>query len=134
MKFQAVLSWFSRNRLLLDLCAGKPVAGEFSIGVVDEAIYSIEPDNLQDIHSFFYGTVGNRVGTESSLSFYFTGEAGTKPMILANEFGTKHPRLAQLKPSEPLVQPKIRKLFPDTALWLAEVRTDQNGKSVCHCS
>jgi uncharacterized protein YfaS (alpha-2-macroglobulin family) len=109
--------------------SGKPVAGEFSIGVVDEAIYSIQPDNLQDIHSFFYGTVGNRVGTESSLSFYFTGEAGTKPMILANEFGAKHPRLAQLKPSEPLVQPKIRKLFPDTALWLAEVRTDQNGKA-----
>jgi hypothetical protein len=29
MKFQAVLSWFSRNRLLLDHCAGKPVAGDF---------------------------------------------------------------------------------------------------------
>jgi alpha-2-macroglobulin len=109
--------------------SGKPVAGEFSIGVVDEAIYSIEPDNLQDIHSFFYGTVGNHVSTESSLTFYFTGEAGTKPMILASDFGAKHPRLAQLKPSEPLVQPKIRKLFPDTALWLAEVRTDQNGKA-----
>ncbi|HEY6308980.1 MAG TPA: MG2 domain-containing protein [Candidatus Angelobacter sp.] len=107
--------------------AGNPVAGEFSVGVVDEAIYAIEPDNVQDIHGFFYGSIGNRVGTESSLSFYFTGEAGTKPMMLANEFGGKHPRLAQLKPSEPLVQPKIRKLFPDTALWLADVRTDQNG-------
>jgi uncharacterized protein YfaS (alpha-2-macroglobulin family) len=107
--------------------AGRPVAGEFSVGVVDEAIYAIQPDNMQDIHTFFYGNVENRVGTESSLSFYFTGEAGTKPIMLANEFGGKHPRLAQLKPSEALVQPKIRKLFPDTALWLAEVRTDQSG-------
>jgi uncharacterized protein YfaS (alpha-2-macroglobulin family) len=107
--------------------AGHPVAGEFSVGVVDEAIYAIEPDNSQDIHTFFYGNIGNRVGTESSLSFYFTGEAGNKPIMLATAFGGKHPRLSQLKPSEPLVQPKIRKLFPDTALWMAEVRTDQNG-------
>ena len=109
--------------------AGNPVAGEFSVGVVDEAIYSVEPDNLQDIHTFFYGSIGNRVGTESSMSFYFTGEAGKKPMMLANEFNGKRARLAQLKPSEPLVQPKIRKLFPDTALWLAEVRTDQTGRA-----
>jgi uncharacterized protein YfaS (alpha-2-macroglobulin family) len=107
--------------------AGHPVAGEFSVGVVDEAIYAVEPDISQDIHSVFYGPIGNRVGTESSLSFYFTGEAGTKPIMLASDFGARHSRLAQLKPSEPLVQPKIRKLFPDTALWLAEVRTDQNG-------
>ncbi len=109
--------------------AGNPVAGEFSLGVVDEAIYAIEPDNVQDIHTFFYGPIGNRVETESSLTFYFTGEAGAKPILLAKEFGGKHPRLAQLKPSEPLVQPKIRKLFPDTALWMAEVRTDQNGRA-----
>ena len=108
--------------------SGNPVSGEFSIGVVDEAIYSVEPDNTQDIQQFFYGNIGNRVGTESSLQFYFAGEAGNKPMILARENG-KHPRLAQLKPSEPLVQPKVRKLFPDTALWLAEVRTDQNGRA-----
>jgi uncharacterized protein YfaS (alpha-2-macroglobulin family) len=109
--------------------SGKPVAGEFSVGVVDEAIYSVQPDNLQDIHSFFYGSIGNRVGTESSMSFYFTGEAGTKPMMLASEFNGKRTRLAQLKPSEPLIQPKIRKLFPDTALWLADVRTDQTGRA-----
>ena len=29
MKFQAVLSWFSRNRLLLDNCAGKPIGRGF---------------------------------------------------------------------------------------------------------
>jgi len=31
MEFQAFLSWFSRNRLLLDVCAtaGKPMAPDF---------------------------------------------------------------------------------------------------------
>ena len=36
--------------------------------------------------------------------------------------------LAQLKP-ERLVQPKIRKAFPDTAFWVADVRTDANGQA-----
>ena len=105
---------------------GKPAVGEFSLGVVDEAIYAVEPDRTQDIHQFFYGRVGDSIGTESSLSFYFTGEAGTKPINLAGGGGgggaeyEDRRRLAQLKPSEPLVQPKIRKAFPDTALWLAD--------------
>jgi uncharacterized protein YfaS (alpha-2-macroglobulin family) len=105
---------------------GKPAVGEFSLGVVDEAIYAIHPDSTQDIYKFFYNGIGDRVGTESSLRFYFTGEAGTKPMILASG-GTDRHRLAQLKPSEPLVQPQVRKVFPDTAIWLADVKTDQSG-------
>ncbi|HEY6348596.1 MAG TPA: MG2 domain-containing protein [Candidatus Angelobacter sp.] len=108
---------------------GKPAVGEFSLGVVDEAIYAIHPDSTQDIQSFFYGPVGNRVATESSLSFYFTGEAGNKPMILAGGGAGAPRRLAQLKPSEPLVQPKVRKVFPDTAFWIADVKTDQNGRA-----
>ncbi|HYX54375.1 MAG TPA: alpha-2-macroglobulin family protein, partial [Candidatus Limnocylindrales bacterium] len=99
-----------------------------SLGVVDEAIYSVHPDSVQDISGFFYGRVENRVQMQSSLSFYFTGEAGTKPMILAFDGKKREPRLAQLKPSKPLIQPKVRKVFPDTALWLADVRTDQNGR------
>lgn len=106
--------------------SGKPAVGEFSLGVVDEAIYAIHPDGTPDIQGFFYGRVGNRVATESSLSFYFTGEAGNKPMILAGG-GTGERKLAQLKISEPLVQPKVRKVFPDTAFWLADIKTDQNG-------
>lgn len=108
---------------------GKPVAGEFSLGVVDEAIYAVHPDTTQDIKEFFYGRVPSRVFMQSSLNFYFTGEAGTKPMILAFDGRKRGLRLAQLKPSEPLVQPKVRKLFPDTALWLADVRTDRNGRA-----
>lgn len=107
---------------------GKPVAGEFSIGVVDEAIYAIRPDTAGDPHDLFYGPAYNRVSTDSSLNFYFSGEAGKKQMFLAFR-GNANPRaLAQLKP-ETLVQPKVRKLFPDTALWVADVRTDASGRA-----
>jgi len=105
---------------------GKPVAGEFSIGVVDEAIYSIYPDASGDIHQFFYGSVYDRVSTESSLAFYFSGEAGKREMFLAYRNQAVPRALAQLKPERP-IEPKVRKLFPDTALWLADVRTDSSG-------
>jgi hypothetical protein len=108
--------------------AGKPVSGEFSLGIVDEAIYGIYPDSTGDIHNFFYGPNYNRVSTESSMSFYFWGQAGKKAMFLAYR-GTANPRaLAQLKP-ETLVQPKVRKLFPDTALWVPDLHTDVNGRA-----
>ena len=107
---------------------GKPVAGEFSIGVVDEAIYSIYPDSSGEIHDFFYGSVYDRVTTESSLAFYFSGAAGKKAMFLAYQRQNTPRALAQLKPEIP-VQPKIRKLFPDTALWQADAHTDSSGRA-----
>jgi alpha-2-macroglobulin len=107
---------------------GKPVAGEFSVGVVDEAIYGIYPDTSGDINSAFFGPVYDRVSTDSSMRFYFSGEAGKKEMFLTYRAPTNPRALAQLKP-EPLVQAKVRKLFPDTALWLADVHTDSSGRA-----
>ncbi len=111
--------------------AGNPVSGDFSIGVVDEAIYAIHPDQSGDIFSNFYGEVYDRVGMDTSLQFYFEGEAGKKAMILANGTGNGASRrrdLAQLKPAN-LVQPQIRKNFPDTAYWLADIHTDATGRA-----
>ncbi|HXZ80382.1 MAG TPA: alpha-2-macroglobulin family protein [Terriglobales bacterium] len=106
--------------------SGKLVSGaEFSLGVVDEAIYAIRPDATQDIMKFFYGRTFNRVGTDSSLAYYFYGQAGKKQMQLAAVATTR--ALAQLKP-ERLVQPRIRKAFPDTAFWVADARTDASGR------
>ena len=106
---------------------GKPVAGaDFSLGVVDEAIYAIEPDVVPNILSAFYGNVYSKVSTESSLTYYFSGQAGKRAMQLA-KVRPSH-ALAQLKP-ERLVQPKVRKAFPDTAFWVADVRTDANGQA-----
>ena len=112
--------------------SGKPASAEFSLGVVDEAIYAIEPETVGNILSAFYGTIYSKVSTDSSLTYYFSGQAGKRAMQLAGGHGGGAYRassaLAGLKP-ERLVQPKIRKAFPDTAFWVADVRTDSNGQA-----
>ena len=104
---------------------GKPLAeADLSLGVVDEAIYAIRPDETPDILDYFYGRTYNSVYTDNSLTYYFNGEAGTRRMRLAE---LRHPsQLAQLKP-ERLVRPKVRKAFPDTAFWAADITTDRAG-------
>jgi uncharacterized protein YfaS (alpha-2-macroglobulin family) len=118
---------------------GKPVSAEFSLGVVDEAIYAVQPEVVRDILKFFYGQAYNRVDTDSSLSYYFQGVAGKRAMALARLMGggglatsaaqvSASPDLAQLKP-ERLVEPRVRKAFPDTAFWVANLTTDVNGRA-----
>ena len=106
---------------------GKPVPlAEFSLGVVDEAIYAIRPDEMQDPLAYFFSHEWNRVQSEDSLDYYFNGEAGKRRMQLAR---LRPPsKLAQLKP-EHLVQPKVRKAFPDTAFWAADLTTDKSGNA-----
>jgi len=109
--------------------SGKPVAAEFSLGVVDEAIYAIKPETVGSIVNAFYGRVYSKVSTETSLTYYFSGQAGKRSMQLAAVRPSK--AMAQLKP-ERLVQPKVRKAFPDTAYWMADVRTGSNGQATVH--
>lgn len=104
---------------------GKPVPrAEFSLGVVDEAIYGVRRDMTPNILSFFFSRDYNRVFTTSSLEYYFSGEAGRRRMQLAQL--RPRSRLAQLKP-ERQVQPKVRKAFPDTAFWATDLVTDGSG-------
>lgn len=104
---------------------GKPAPrAEFSLGVVDEAIYGVRRDTTQNILSFFFGRDYNRVRTDSSLAYYFNGEAGKRRMQLAEL--RPRSRLAQLKP-ERLVEPKVRKAFPDTTFWATDLITDGSG-------
>lgn len=104
---------------------GKPVQAEMSVGVVDDAIYAVEPDRSGDIVNAFYGQQYSSVSTQSSLEFFFHGEAGKRPIYLAHK-SSNHRALAQVKAGD-LVQPKVRKAFPDTAFWQADVRTDAAG-------
>jgi len=110
---------------------GQPVAGaEFSLGVVDEAIYGIRRDPAEDILKYFFGRRWNQVNTKSSLSYYFHGGMGVEAMSLAfsrNEIAGRS-ALAQLKP-ERMVLPKVRQAFPDTAYWSANLVTDASGRA-----
>lgn len=105
--------------------AGRPVEAEFSLGVVDEAIYAIQREAQPDIVNVFYGRQWNRVGTDTSLNYYFYGEAGKRRMQLA--LAARGATRAQLKREE-MAGPKIRKNFPDTAFWVADLRTGADGR------
>ena len=105
---------------------GKPVPrAEFSLGVVDEAIYGIRHDTTQDILTLLLRPrLQPRLHRQTRSITYFNGEAGKRRMRLAE---LRPPsRLAQLKP-ERLVQPKVRKAFPDTAFWATDLVTDAAG-------
>ena len=111
--------------------AGRPVSAEFSLGVVDEAIYAVRPETVPSLTSFFYGRTYNGVSTDSSLSYYFSGEAGKRRMQLARvrPAGAR----AQLKP-ERLVEPKVRRVFPDTIYWVADLSTGADGRAEAQVS
>lgn len=116
-----------RYQLAATTFDGKPVANaDLSLGVVDEAIYAIRRDTTPDLLRFFYGREYNSVYTESSLTYFFSGEAGTRRMRLA--MLRPESSLAQLKP-ERVPQPKVRKYFPDTAFWAADLTTDGSGRA-----
>ncbi|MGA2989034.1 MAG: alpha-2-macroglobulin family protein [Candidatus Korobacteraceae bacterium] len=106
---------------------GKPVQAELSMGVVDDAIYSVEPDHSGDIVKAFYQRRYYSVNTENSLAFYFSGQAGARTLQLAAiGAGSRKSALAQVKD---MVQPKVRKAFPDTAFWAPDVKTDAAGRA-----
>jgi uncharacterized protein YfaS (alpha-2-macroglobulin family) len=52
--------------------AGNPVSNaELSVGIVDESIYAIRPDNTKDIKNFFYAPKFNYVTTHYSNSYTY---------------------------------------------------------------
>ena len=62
---------------------GSPAPGaEVSFGVVDEAIYSVRPETDGRYSRAFYGRRYNRVQTNFSTSYYFTGYSADKPVKL----------------------------------------------------
>ena len=114
--------------VLLKDSAGKPVAGaDLSFGVVDEAIYSLYPDTSGDMVKRLYPERYVYAEISSSLQYSFSGRAGEKSPMLAERKSRYNPRMAQVKPGNDVVQPKVRKAFPDTAYWAPDVRTDAEG-------
>ncbi len=85
---------------------GKPAQAEVSLGVVDEAIYAIMPDNTPNIAAFFYPKRAD--GVQTAFSFpevYLSGD---------NKAGsTIH----------------TRRFFPDTSFWNPTVLTDARGNA-----
>lgn len=107
---------------------GSPASGvEVSLGLVDESVYSIEPDRSGDIRRAFYGTRYSGVSTNFSGSFTFTGYSGQKLMKLAAQ--QKSSPLADFKNEAQYEEPTIRKDFRDTAFWQPDVVTGADGRA-----
>ncbi|HEV2862017.1 MAG TPA: MG2 domain-containing protein [Pyrinomonadaceae bacterium] len=106
---------------------GSPAAGaEVSFGVVDESIYQIAAESVEDIRRAFYGRRYNSVQTSFSVNYYFSGYAGTKTVNLAQH--KKPYRLADFK-NDDAANPLVRKIFKDTAYWQPAVVTGPDGKA-----
>lgn len=82
---------------------GKPASNvELSMGVVDESIYAIRPEFVQDIRKYFYSQRNNNVTTICSFPEEYSGGPNK-------------------------IEPRVRKDFRDTAVWFPSLITDQNG-------
>jgi hypothetical protein len=105
---------------------GHPVSAELSLGVVDEAIYAIRPDSVQPPEKVFYARGWDQVITQFSTAYWFMGYSGRHKMELTQLRAAT--RLADFKNPQ-VVQPKVRKFFPDTIEWLPTLVTDASGKA-----
>jgi alpha-2-macroglobulin len=109
--------------------SGKGTAGEVGLGVVDEAIYLVQPDRTTNITSFFHGSRGNAVGTSNSLYFNFESVnalAAPRPALTRAAFAQAKEDTAK-KADAP--ENKPRQDFKDTIVWLPYLVTDANGKA-----
>ncbi len=119
---------------------GKPVSADVELGVVDEAIYAVQPEHAKDIRRHFVPKRWNEVATYSSLN-YSTWGSGAFPLgdnILRVEEGAMQ-SLEQAK-GTPLTgavfeegghaATETRSRFADTMTWVANVRTDERGRAV----
>jgi uncharacterized protein YfaS (alpha-2-macroglobulin family) len=83
---------------------GNPVKAELSVAVVDEAIYAIREDDPEQVFKAFYAERPNK--TLTRYSFPWLAWQGDKGEIET-----------------------VRRHFPDTALWLPHVITDEKGNA-----
>ncbi len=94
---------------------GKAVQGEFSVAVVDKAIFALAEPNAVPIPSAFYGDQPLSIRTGIALAV-----AAWRLVELPGGLGGGGGEMAINV---------VRQTFPDTAYWTGSLRTDQNGKA-----
>jgi uncharacterized protein YfaS (alpha-2-macroglobulin family) len=93
---------------------GKPVQGEFSLSVVDLAIFALADANSPDILSAFYGEQPLGVRTALDLA-----ASASRYAFMPGGMGGGGGAAPQV----------VRENFPDTAYWNAEILTDASGNA-----
>ena len=107
---------------------GQGVASDVALGVVDQAIYLVQPDNATPIAQVFDAPRDNAVGTNSSVNFYFSqvGVVAAAPRAIEQSPAFAQDKQARAADaSADSVTP--RQDFKDTILWLPNLVTDARG-------
>jgi len=102
----------------VDDSAGNPVQGEFSIAVVDKAIFALADPNVDPIEEAFYGTQPLGIQTSTPLTAY-PGRLVTMEPGMGGGGGGDMAPVAEL-----------REDFRDTAYWSGSFETDAMGRAV----
>ena len=105
-------------RVLLDVkdSTGNPVKGEFSVAMVDKAVFALAKPNSLDIIQAFYGE--QPLGTQTSFSLaVYAGRVLNEGGDLGGAGGGA------------FSSPQTREDFQDTAFWSGDVVTDESGKA-----
>jgi uncharacterized protein YfaS (alpha-2-macroglobulin family) len=100
---------------------GQPVSSRLTVGVVDEAVYGLQPEIAPNIREFFQHLRRNQVRTASSLNFH------AYDMALPVELSAPPPPSYSNRPLKMLERPRREAI--DTALWLPDLTTDAEGKA-----
>lgn len=96
---------------------GRPVQGEFSLAVVDEAIFALREPNAPPILEGIYGRQPLRISSSLSLAVY-AGRISMPPLGGGGGGG-----------GMPFA-PQVRTDFQDTAYWTGTLTTGEDGTAV----
>jgi len=103
---------------------GRPVSAEFSLGLVDEAIYAIREDALTSLALALNPRLPYAVVTGNSLQFSFYGYGAEKSLYAL--YREQMAEAAALRKGESR-EVRVRKDFRDTAFFTAQGKTGEDG-------
>jgi len=106
--------------LLTSRIGDKPAAAVISAGVVDEMVYTLQPEVAPSIFDFFYHPRRDSVRTTASLNFY-SYDLAWSPVASSESTFNYNQRAFKV-----LTRPRRDNI--DTAAWQPTLKTDANGQ------
>ena len=91
--------------------AASRLPADFSLGVVDEAIYAIQPETVGNIVNAFYGTVYSKVSTDSFAHLLLQRTGGQARHAVGETCGRRTRRSPNSSPNG-WCSPRFARLFP----------------------